>query len=148
MALVDAAREAALVDRARREGLLAAAPAAKPWWRSLFAAPGRLRSRPSRSHWLPSAALRYFSPPLETLRSAENGVVRLESKDPQLTAGNITRELSAAGVHVSGYQRLGRIGIDADLPQPLSPEVRRVLDRHRIPIPKDGALTVEITTPR
>jgi hypothetical protein len=36
------------------------------------------------------------------------------------------------------------LGIDADLPRPISAPVRDVLRRHRIPIPEDGALVIEI----
>jgi len=41
---------------------------------------------------------------------------------------------------------LGRVGIDADLPQPLSAEVAKILQRHQIPIPSDGTLVVEIAS--
>jgi hypothetical protein len=55
----------------------------------------------------------------------------------------LTNELGAAGVTVSGYERLGRIGIDADLPQPVPASIVAILSRHQIPIPRDGVLVVE-----
>jgi hypothetical protein len=78
----------------------------------------------------------------------DGATVRIESSDPQALKARLLRELNAAGVHATGYDRLGRPGIDADLPQPLPPAVHILLDRHHIPIPPDGVLTVEIEDSR
>ena len=150
---VDAEREAALIDRARREGLLA--PLAMPP-RAHSATPRRRRFTVSRLSFAAAAILvvavgagfwRSLLPPTETLRGVEHGTVRLMARDPQALKQQLTQELQAAGAKVSGFERLGRAGIDADLPQPLSPPLEQVLERHHIPIPPDGVLIVEIEPP-
>jgi hypothetical protein len=143
----DAARETVLIERARRAGLL----------------PGGSHSRGPR-FWRPSwtrgallaaaAALvlvalvpgRWLRPSMDTgvVRSSPDGVVRLQAEDSVALKRQLTEELRAAGVVAAGYELLGRQGIDADLPRPLPDEVRRVLDRHGIPVPADGVLRVEI----
>ena len=142
---VDAEREAALIEQARREGLLAHS-----------AAPRRRGLRVSRLGFAVAAILvvaigagfwRSLLPPTETLRGIEHGTVRLTAADPPALKHQLTEELQAAGATVSGFERLGRAGIDADLPQPLSPQLVRVLERHHIPIPSDGVLIVEIEPP-
>jgi hypothetical protein len=85
-------------------------------------------------------------PPLEVVRGVDHGTVHMEARDPAALKRQLTDELEAAGVKVSGYERLGRVGIDADLPQPLPPEVAIILARHQIPIPSDGVLVVEIAS--
>jgi hypothetical protein len=151
---VDAGREAALIERARREGLLAF-PAMQPP-RTDSAAPRRRGFRVSRLGFAAAAILvvaigagfwRSLLPPTETLRGVEHGTVRLTAGDPRALKHQLTEELQAAGATVSGFERLGRAGIDADLPQPLSPQLVRVLERHHIPIPSDGVLIVEIEPP-
>ena len=137
---MDLARESALIARAKAEGLL----------------PPRLR-RP----WFPAAVglaaaallasvliglYRTSLPPSETFRGAQDGTVRLAAKDPPALRRQIIRELRAAGVPAVGYERLGRLGVDAELPQPISARAREVLERHHIPVPQDGALVIEIDT--
>jgi hypothetical protein len=80
----------------------------------------------------------------ETVRSGPGEIVRLSAADPASTAERILHDLRAAGVEATAYERLGRPGIDADLPQPLPGSVRAVLRRHGIPEPTDGVLQVEI----
>lgn len=141
---VDAERETALLERARREGLLPAAPATRtsraPVWRSrralaaaaaVVVAIGIVAGWPGRT-------------PVETVRGVDNGGVRIIAADPAALKQELIAELHAAGVEVSGYEKLGSVGLDADLPQPLPPAVKAVLDRHRIPVPADGVLAVEI----
>lgn len=135
---MDFARESALIARAKAEGLL----------------PPRLR-RP----WIPAAVglaaaallasvligvYRTSLPPSETFRGVQGGTVRLASKDPSALKQQIIRELRAAGVPAVGYERLGRSGVDAELPKPISVSAREVLERHHIPVPPDGALVIEI----
>jgi hypothetical protein len=149
---VDPARERELLERARREGLLprpaasAVAHAApqRRWFadtRVTFAAAAMLLAAIGVGLW------RSTAPPLETLRGVANGTVHLEARDPPALKRELIAELTAAGVRVSGYERLGHIGIDADLPQPVSSPVAAILERHHIPIPADGVLSVEIDAP-
>jgi len=139
---VSAAREEELIARARRDGLLVSYST-------------DARARPSLRRLSLSAAAvlvvavgigvwRASLPPLEVVRGVDHGTVHMEARDPAALKRQLTDELEAAGVKVSGYERLGRVGIDADLPQPLPPEVAKILARHQIPIPSDGALVVEI----
>jgi chorismate mutase len=150
VAPVDPAREAELIERARAEGLLPAPttpPAARRGWRWLIESRGVLALAAVATVAVAVALFRPVSPPAETVRGSENGVVRIEARDPQRLRQQLTEELRAVGVRVSGYERLGRLGLDAELPEPVSPEVRRVLERHHIPLPTDGALVVEIGVP-
>ncbi len=151
---VDAGREAALIERARREGLLA--PPAMHAPRTDSVTPRRRRFAVSRLGFAAAAIVavalgagfwRTLLPPSETLRGVEHGTVRLTARDPQALKHQLTEELQAAGAKVAGYERLDRVGIDADLPQPLPAQLVRVLERHHIPIPSDGVLIVEIEAP-
>ena len=151
---VDAARERELIERARTEGLLppqaagipavgAAAPPRR-WYANThitFAAAAVLLAAVGVGLW------RSTAPPVETLRGVANGTVHLEARDPLALKRQLTEELNGAGVRVSGYERLGHIGIDADLPRPVSSPVAAILERHHIPIPADGVLVVEIDAP-
>lgn len=143
---VDPARERELIARAYAQGLLPESAAG----------PARRRFAGLRAAWATAAVIivavgiglyRSSTAPMETLRGTENGTVHLESRDPFALKTRLTAELRAAGVQVSGYERLGRPGIDADLPQPLPIEVRQILQKHHIPVPKDGTLVVEFDEP-
>ena len=141
---VSAAREEELIARARRDGLLVSYSTnarARPSLRRLsFSAAAVLVVAVGIGVWRASL------PPLEVVRGVDHGTVHMEARDPAALKRQLTDELEAAGVKVSGYERLGRVGIDADLPQPLPPEVAKILARHQIPIPSDGALVVEIAS--
>ena len=76
-----------------------------------------------------------------------SGVFVLRSADPARVQRDLLGELRAAGVTAAGYERLGREGIDADLPRPLPERVRATLERHHIPLPADGTLQIEIVPP-
>jgi hypothetical protein len=145
---VDAARENELIARAVAEGLLAPRPTpARAAWSRRF---GGMRFMAAAAVVIVAAAvglLRSMQPPTESFRGAHDGTIRLETRDPPALKRRLIDELSAAGVEVSGYERLGHIGIDADLPQPVPPQVLQVLERHHIPVPADGALIVEIDAP-
>jgi hypothetical protein len=152
VAELDPIRESQLIARARAAGLLPEEPSASP--------PARLSTA---WRWtIPRVALiaaalagiaigvstlRTIKGPSETYRGAVEGVVELEASDPQALKQQLILELKSAGVSAMGYQRLNRVGLDADLPQPVSPEVRRVLERHHIPVPEDGVLVIEIQPP-
>jgi hypothetical protein len=137
----DPRREEALIARARREGLI----------------PARRRAR--RGGWTgwPAAAalaaavtvvvigiVMWPVPERETVRGAPGGIVHLAAEQPQELQRRIVAELRDAGVQAVTYERLGLFGIDADLPTPVPPAVAEVLRRHEIPVPADGALSVEI----
>lgn len=151
---VDPVRERELLARAGREGLLPRPAAPLP--RVGHAAPPRSWFADTRVTFAAAAMVlaaigvglwRSTAPPVETLRGVANGTVHLEARDPPALKRELTAELTAAGVHVSGYERLGHVGIDADLPQPVSSPVAAILERHHIPIPADGVLSVEIDAP-
>jgi hypothetical protein len=71
-------------------------------------------------------------------------VVRLQSADPAKLKQELLQDLAAAGVAAKGYERFGHQGIDADLPTPLPPALRQLLQRQGIAAPDDGVLQVEI----
>lgn len=134
IATTDPMRERALIERARREGLLSA----RASWRPLLIA----------------AAIAMFAVGIvwETFLRPEQVVVRdgvaapvqLQARDPAALKRQIIDELRVAGVEATGYESLGAQGIDADLPQPLTPAVRSVLEKHKIPAPAEGVLRIEI----
>ncbi len=142
VAPIDAKREEALIARARAEGVLPQTPA-------------RARRLPS---WLLAAAAlagvallvgvwRTASPPDVVVRGVASGVVRLESSQPKKLHQRLLQELTAAGARAKPYERFGRLGIDAELPQPVTPALRELLERRHIAVPPDGALVIEITSP-
>ena len=132
-------RETELIARARAAGLLPAN-----------------RARPNR-RWpafLAAAAIAGIAVgltlrmrtevPASVTRGAPSGIVRIRAKDPKEQQQELIRELNAAGVGASGYESLGRLGIDADLPAPLPAAVRDILARHGIAAPADNVLQLEI----
>lgn len=76
-------------------------------------------------------------------RSGPNAVVVLRVADPEATKARLIRDLGEAGVKAVGYSRFGRAGIDADLPNPLTPSIDAVLDRYGLAAPGDQVLRVE-----
>lgn len=83
----------------------------------------------------------------QVVRSAQE-LVLLQTNDPKALQHQLIDALAKEGVKVTGYSRFGRYGIDADLPQNLTPSLRALLERNRIPVPGDGVLRVEIEAPR
>ena len=83
-------------------------------------------------------------PSQDVVRDSRDQVVRLVADDPVRLKQEIVADLRAAGVEATGYEMLGRQGVDADLPRPLTDAVRAVLKKHRIPEPADSVLRVEI----
>lgn len=143
----DPMRERALIERARREGLL---PDAEPR-RSGKASPG----------WRPmliAAAIAmlavgivwqtFMRPDTVVVRDGAAAPVQLQSSDPAALKREIIDDLRAAGVTATGYEALDVQGIDADLPQPLSSDAQRVLAKHGIRAPADGVLRIEIRETR
>ncbi len=151
VAALDAQREAQLLERARRDGLIE--PAQLP------RRTGRLLRPTKAGGWVGLAAaiagmavaLTVFfhggaSRP-EHFRSAHESVIRLEAADPTALKMQIIDELRAAGVAATGYESLGIEGIDAQLPKPVPPGVRDVLTRHHLSVPDNGVLRIEIAAP-
>ena len=146
-ALPDLSRETALIERATREGVIGRiAPAIPP-------------SQPASRRWLPLAASVVLvigavtwmqmtrQPSQDVIRGDANGVVHLTAADPRAFKQRLLAELRAAGAEATGYEALGVQGIDADLPVPLTDDLKRVLTQNHIPEPADGALRIEIRTP-
>jgi hypothetical protein len=139
VAAEDPMREVALIARARATGVLPVAG-------------GRASRR--RIGWLAAAAMACVAvgvtlqmntrSPAPITRGAASGIVRIRAPDPLHLKQELIRELEEAGVHARGYEQMGAQGIDADLPMPVTAEVRDVLDRHGIALPADGVLQVEI----
>ncbi len=77
--------------------------------------------------------------------ASTSGIVRLKAADPRSLRLQIVEELRAAGAPASGYEQLGVEGIDADLPHPVPESVSRVLERHSVPVPRDGTLRIQIS---
>lgn len=80
-----------------------------------------------------------------TGNAATVGVVRLTAADPRSLRLQIVDELRAAGAPASGYEQSGVEGIDADLPHPVPESVGQVLERHSVPVPRDGTLRIQIS---
>jgi len=151
----DAGREQELIQRARAEGLFSGEPTPS---HMVGSAPSQrrrwfvdIRIKVAAAAMLVVAAgiglWQALLPPTETLRGTVYGIVHLEARDPRALKRQLTEELHAVGVQVSGYERLGHSGIDAELPQPVSVPIAEILERHHIPVPTDGVLTVEIDAP-
>jgi hypothetical protein len=130
---IDPGREAELVARARTAGLL----------------PRRQRRR-----WVALAAalacvavgvsLQLRNPSSTVVRGDASAVVHLRSHDPLRLKHDLLRELNAVGIAATGYATPGRQGIDAEVPAPLPDPVRKVLERHAIPVPRGTVLQIEI----
>lgn len=146
----DAQREAQLLQRARREGLIDPAELTRRTRRPLQ--PPALRALIALAAGIAGVAVAlavflHGAPRTEHLRGAREEVLRIQSADPTALKMQILDELHAAGVRATGYEQLGVEGIDASLPQPLPPRVRAVLTRHHLSVPTSGVLRIEIAAP-
>lgn len=141
VAQIDPARERALIERAVHEGLIGR-PRRTAGWRPLLAA-AALAVLGFGIAWTLRAP-----GDVEVARSAPDGTVRLEARDPPELQRRMLAELRAAGVEATAYEALDAQGVDADLPRPLPPAVARVLATHGIPAPADGVLRIEIREPQ
>ena len=151
VATLDARREAQLLERARRDGLIEPA--------QLTRRAGRLLRLTRAGGWVGlAAALAGIAVALavffhggasrtEHFRSAHESVIRIKAPDPTALKMQIVDELRAAGVTATGYESLGVEGIDAQLPKPVPPQVRDVLTRHHLSVPDNGVLRIEIAAP-
>jgi hypothetical protein len=145
----DPERESALLKRAEREGLIPARGyVLSKWYAAVFRVPAMLAYAALACIAVTVMLLTRPPPDSEVVRGTHDGVVRVEVSDPAAFKRQIIGELREAGVTATGYERLGAQGIDADLPQPVSPQVRALLQRHRMDVPADGVLKIEITRKR
>jgi len=133
----DRSREDALIARARSEGLLEPRRALAWWATRGGLALAAVVMVAAVGLWLRPGS----EPPV--VRGASDGVVRLEVADPPAERDRLVGDLRDLGVAAVAYDRFGRAGVDADLPQPLPAAVRQALERRRIPLPADGVLRVE-----
>ena len=139
-------RAAQLLARARRDEILApalarargTAPRQRTWhWGALLAA---------GIAGLAMALVWTLRPTVEApvIRSTPDAIFRMVAEDPTALRREIVNALRAVGVEATIYERFGRAGLDADLPHPLTPAVRAVLERFGIPLPEGGVLRIEI----
>ncbi|HEX5461358.1 MAG TPA: hypothetical protein VFX20_15445 [Steroidobacteraceae bacterium] len=143
----DAQREAQLLERAQREGLID--PVRLASRRRLLLAPTKAGGWVALAAGLVgiAAALALFlrgTPQSAHLRSGHENVSRIEAADPKALKMELLDELRAAGVPATGYEALGVEGIDAQVPQPVSPRVRDILIQHHVSVPGNGILRIEI----
>jgi hypothetical protein len=148
------ATEAALLDRARAEGLfrprgwLAWCAGCSERWRRWSATPWRSGAA---GLVLASVLVAFIAVPLlqrptedtTVLRAGPDGLLLLRDAEPQARRDRLADALQAAGLPVQRYERLGRYGIDAELPQPLPVAVAAVLRAERIAVPA-GPLRIEV----
>jgi hypothetical protein len=142
----DAQREAQLIERARREGLIDPAQLARRARRRLPAI-GGVAALAASVAGIAIALFLHGRPQTEHVRGTREQVTRIEAADPTALKMQILGELRAAGVRATGYDQLGIEGIDADLPEPVPPHVRDVLTRHHLSVPTNGVLRIEIAAP-
>jgi hypothetical protein len=142
----DARREAQLLERARREGLIDPAQLAKRRRRRLPAI-GGVAALAASVAGVTIALFLHGRPHTEHVRGTREHVMRIVAADPTALKMQILDELRAAGVRATGYDQLGVEGIDADLPKPVPPRVRDVLTRHHLGVPSNGTLRIEIAAP-
>lgn len=141
----NASREEALLERARRAGLIPLRARRAPmWWARLASWPAAGAYTAIACSALVAFILWHSPRGTEQVRGAPDHIVTLRAADPVALKRTLLRELRAAGIEANGYARLGVQGLDADLPSPLPKRVRAVLDRHHIATPTDGVLRIEI----
>jgi hypothetical protein len=146
----DAQREEQLLERARREGLIDPVELTRRTRRPRRSAAIRALVALAASIAGIAVALTVFlhgTPRAEHLRGPREEVLRIQSADPAALKMQILDELRAAGVRATGYEQLGVEGIDANLPEPVPPQVREVLTRHHLSVPSNGVLRIEIAAP-
>lgn len=129
----DPGREAELVARARAAGLLPRRQTRR--WVALAAALACVAV---------GVSLQLRNASTTVVRGDASGVVHLRSHDPLRLKDDLIRELDAAGVAATGYATPEVQGVDADVPAPLPDPVRKVLERHAIPVPSGTVLQIEI----
>jgi hypothetical protein len=79
----------------------------------------------------PQLAFDTLPPAMRSSNQAELRVIAVD--DPQAFRNQLANEMSAQGAQVRRYQRLGRFGIDARLPDPLPQALQQSLMRLEVP---------------
>jgi hypothetical protein len=144
-----------LLVRARREGLLTERPS---WCAGCAERWRRWRERPWTSGSLGLALAAVFAvlvfgvlPPRDDGRdtavqrsSPADGVWLLRGDSPQAQRDRIADDLAAAGLVVRRYERLGRHGLDAEVPAAQASAVAPALRRHGVQAGPDGVLRIEV----
>jgi hypothetical protein len=145
LAVPDVGREAELLARAEREGLIEPALQRRRGWLT----GGRVLAAAAVMAFVAIGLTLFLrtGSEQEIYRGTHDGVVTIEAANPATLKSELIAELRAAGIAATGYERFGLQGVDAELPKPVSPQVRAVLERHRVPVPQDGVLKVEIAAP-
>ena len=134
------AREAQLLRRADVAGLRATG--APVWQRARWiAVAASLALAAIGINWWPRAPDATI-----TARSAADPVVRLVAVDPLRAQRRLLEQLAAVGISARGYEMLGRYGIDADLPRPLTAGQRALLAQYGFDVPVDQVLRVEFVS--
>lgn len=142
--------EQTLLARARADGLLA------PRRRWCAGCAERWRRWRDSPRWLGGAGLVLASllglwvavdvgrapDDLPALRAPE-GVLLRSAADPAGARERLATLLAAQQVPVRRYERLGRFGIDADLPRPPPPALQALLRDEGLAVAGDGSLRVE-----
>lgn len=146
----DAQREAQLLERARREGLIDPVELTKRTRRPVR--PAAMRALIALAAVVAGIAVAlgvflHGARQTQHFRGPREEVIRIQSANPTALKMQILDELRAAGVRATGYEQLGVAGIDASLPEPVPPQVREVLTRHHLAVPGNGVLRVEIAAP-
>lgn len=141
----DVARENALLERARRAGLIPEQRRVESIrWKRVAIWPALGACAALACSALVAIILWQSPGRREVVRGTPEEVATLHAADPIALKRTLLDELRAAGVKATGYQRLGVQGIDADLPTPIPDRVRAVLERHHIGMPPDAVLRIEI----
>lgn len=140
--IVEAARAAGLL---RRRGWCPACAERWQRWRAsswpwagglaVAAAVGVL----SVSLWMQQPAVE----PAPTLRAPADGLWLRTAPDPAAARDRLAARLQAQGLTVRRYERLGRAGLDADLPHPPAADLERLLRDEGLVAAPDGSLRVE-----
>jgi hypothetical protein len=149
----DPQREQWLVDLGDKTAVDSTALAGNPFerkadWRSTFRATGS-RAWAAAALAVAVLVLAWNLRPATTVdiaaTASPDGTIHLTAPDPSALEHQLVADLHAAGIEANGYEQLNTIGVDADLPRPLTPDVRRVLEKYRIIPPVDGVLRIEVS---
>jgi hypothetical protein len=140
-------REEQLLERARREHLLGS-PAQGPWRSKWMALAAMLTVVAIGASWLYRPAPGTTPADRIIVRGGADAAIRIEVADPAAAQERLLAELRAEGIEGTGYEMLGRYGIDADLPVLLTDAQRQLLRRYRVNEPADHVLKLEFAEPQ